>query len=62
MIDAESLSYAEAVSRQLTEILGQDLVGSYLHGSAAFDDFLPDRSDIDLLAVCELPLSPEPSV
>jgi Domain of unknown function (DUF4111)/Nucleotidyltransferase domain len=38
-------------------MLGRDLVGLYLHGSAAFGDHHPDRSDIDLLAVCAAPLA-----
>ena len=33
-----------------------DLVGLYLHGSAALGDYHPDRSDVDLLAVCVAPL------
>lgn len=58
-LDDRGQTYAEAVNRQLTEILEQDLVGVYLHGSAVFDDFTPGRSDIDLMAVCELAISSE---
>jgi hypothetical protein len=37
--------------------LGRELIGLYLHGSAAFEDYHPDRSDIDLLAVCNTALA-----
>ncbi|HEY2790177.1 MAG TPA: aminoglycoside adenylyltransferase domain-containing protein [Gaiellales bacterium] len=39
------------------ETLGTDLIGLYLHGSATLGDYDPARSDIDLLAVCEAPLT-----
>jgi len=35
----------------LSEILGNQLIGVYLHGSLALNDFKPDRSDIDLVVV-----------
>ena len=35
------------------EILGKELVGVYLHGSAAMGCFNPDKSDLDLLVVVE---------
>jgi hypothetical protein len=38
------------------ELLGEDLVGVYLHGSPAFGCFNPARSDIDLLAVTKGPM------
>ncbi|MCA1695715.1 MAG: nucleotidyltransferase domain-containing protein, partial [Actinobacteria bacterium] len=34
-------------------LLGQALVGVYLHGSLAYGCFNPDRSDLDLLALSE---------
>jgi Domain of unknown function (DUF4111)/Nucleotidyltransferase domain len=49
-------AYAGAVAETLQATLGGDLVGLYLHGSAALGDYHPDRSDIDLLAVCAAPL------
>lgn len=37
--------------------VGDDLVAVYLHGSLAMGCFNPDRSDINLLAVAESPMS-----
>jgi predicted nucleotidyltransferase len=34
-----------------------DLVGVYLHGSAAMGAFVPTRSDVDVLVVAQGPLS-----
>jgi hypothetical protein len=48
----------ELVSRNLTA-LGRDLIGVYLHGSAAMDAFVPSRSDVDALAVAASTLSSE---
>ena len=39
----------EAVVREYRRILGRNLAGIYLHGSAAFGCFLWQTSDIDLL-------------
>jgi streptomycin 3"-adenylyltransferase len=41
------------------EIMGDDLLGLYLHGSAAMGAFEPARSDIDVLGVSHGPLSSE---
>ncbi|MFN8439718.1 MAG: GNAT family N-acetyltransferase [Caldilineaceae bacterium] len=38
---------------QIKQLLGNDLVGAYLHGSMSFGCFNPNRSDIDLLVVTE---------
>ena len=35
------------------EILGENLIGIYLHGSMAMRCFNPDKSDIDLIIVIE---------
>ena len=39
------------------EILGDNLKGVYLHGSAVMGCFHPEKSDIDLIIVTERPLS-----
>lgn len=37
------------------EILGNNLVGLYLHGSLALGGFNPRRSDVDYIAVMQAP-------
>jgi hypothetical protein len=44
---AQLKSFQDAVQ----QIVGQDLIGIYLHGSLAMGCFNPQRSDVDLLAV-----------
>ncbi len=43
----------------IQQALGDGLVGVYLRGSLALGDFAPDTSDLDFLAVTELPVSGE---
>ncbi|MCC6945321.1 MAG: DUF4111 domain-containing protein [Thermomicrobiales bacterium] len=45
------------ITARLDGILGANLIGLYLTGSLAYDDFLPGRSDIDLQAVVRAPLT-----
>lgn len=40
-------------------LLGDNIVGIYLFGSLSYDDFNPDRSDIDLSIVVKIPLTPD---
>ena len=40
----------------LRDALGPALIGVYLHGSATLGDYDSARSDIDILAVCAVPL------
>jgi Domain of unknown function (DUF4111) len=49
------------MTRQTESVLGANLVGLYLHGSAAQDDFRLDASDVDLLAVTHGPVD-EPAL
>jgi len=51
MTDAQEV--AAAVTTGLVEELGPRMLGLYLHGSFVGGDFLPERSDIDLLAVLD---------
>jgi len=51
LLDPESAVYVEAVASRLRGVLGEDLIGVYLHGSGALGDFTPERSDVDVLAV-----------
>ena len=45
--------WVEGVKR----LLGEKIVGLYLSGSLAYGDFMPERSDIDLQAVVQNPLT-----
>ena len=49
--------YGDAVAASLKEVLGQNLVGVYLHGSAVLGGFDPAHSDVDILTVASVPLS-----
>jgi len=52
-INAVLCAWVEGVKR----LLGKRIVGLYLSGSLAYGDFVPERSDIDLQAVVQNPLS-----
>jgi predicted nucleotidyltransferase len=43
----------------MKRLIGENLVGVYLHGSLAMGSFNPDKSDIDFLVVTRTKLSPE---
>jgi len=53
VLDQACRRYVLAVTAALHDELGPELVGTYLHGSAILGDFVPGRSDIDMIAVCE---------
>jgi len=44
--------YVEEVARRLRAVLEGDLIGVYVHGSATTGEFVPSRSDVDVLVVC----------
>lgn len=48
--------YLAALVRILDERLADRLVGAYLHGSAVLGGWHPERSDVDVLAVCAAPV------
>jgi streptomycin 3"-adenylyltransferase len=52
-------AYLAELVRVLSGRLDTGLVGVYLHGSAALGGWHPDRSDVDVLAVCAAPLAPD---
>jgi hypothetical protein len=43
--------YLDEIVRELSAAIGGDLVAVYLHGSAAMGEFVPSRSDVDVLVV-----------
>ena len=49
--------YLAELAQRFEDLVGDSLVGVYLHGSAALGDFSPARSDLDVVAVVDRPLS-----
>jgi Domain of unknown function (DUF4111) len=47
----DAARYAEALAHGCAEALGEAAAGTILHGSLTLDDYVPGRSDIDLLVV-----------
>ena len=45
------MAYLERLSRAVIDSISPGLVGLYLHGSLALDDFVAGKSDVDLCAV-----------
>jgi SulP family sulfate permease len=50
-IDHPTAAFVEEAARRAMDVLGEDLVGAYLHGSGARGGFVPGHSDIDILIV-----------
>lgn len=46
-----------ALTRGITDMLGDNVIGIYLFGSLTYEDFNPNRSDIDLLVIVKQLLS-----
>ena len=55
----EYTSLLTAISDRYHKLLGENLVGIYIHGSIAFGCFNWERSDIDFIAVVNAPLHQE---
>jgi predicted nucleotidyltransferase len=47
------------LQKEITNIIEENLVGSYLHGSLAMGGFNPDTSDIDIMVVTDKPIKLE---
>ncbi len=56
-LDEASSSYAQSVQDVLSAELGDELMAVYLYGSALSEEFLPGRSDLDLVTVIRTWLS-----
>jgi hypothetical protein len=54
-----ALAFAARAASECSDVLGDALVSVILHGSLTLDDFVPGRSDIDLLVVVGEPLDDE---
>jgi predicted nucleotidyltransferase len=53
----EASRFAERLARACSRALEETVAGVILHGSLTLDDYLPGRSDIDLLVVVQNPLT-----
>src|SRR5215469_10085390 len=49
----------DEIVAEFKHLLGENLVGVYLHGSLAMGSFNPDSSDIDFLVVAKEKLPPQ---
>jgi predicted nucleotidyltransferase len=52
-----ALRFAEELARACAGALGETVAGVILHGSLTLDDYVPGRSDLDLLVVVGEPLN-----
>ena len=59
MLSLQTENLINGFVEQSKEILQDNLVGVYLHGSSVMGCFNPEKSDIDLIVVVERPL-PDP--
>ena len=57
MIDAATERYTLDVASAMAGVLGSQLAGVYLHGSAVLVGFDARRSDVDILVVCDGPMT-----
>lgn len=57
-VDAVSQGYLSAVLGVIAEEVGRDLVGCYVYGSALTAEFVPGRSDLDMIALTRSWMSP----
>ena len=53
----DPVDFAQALAARLSGILGEGLLGVYLHGSAALGGWNVERSDVDVLAVSKRKLT-----
>ena len=53
------MAFAERLASRCCDVLGDAVVAVILHGSLTLGDFVPGRSDVDLLAIVEEPLDNE---
>ncbi|GBD85783.1 streptomycin 3''-adenylyltransferase [bacterium BMS3Abin02] len=57
-VDVDITSWVESLVAGIADVLGDELVGVYLHGSLAMGGYYRPKSDLDLLIVCSTPLGP----
>jgi len=49
--DQHTKRYLEDVVNRLREILGDQIIGVYMQGSYSLSDYIPGKSDLDMIAV-----------
>jgi predicted nucleotidyltransferase len=59
ILDSRTSAYTEALVGRVRQELGDDVIGIYLFGSAALQDYRPPRSDLDVAVVAAGPLTDE---
>lgn len=59
MTEDEALAFADGLAGRCSGALGDAVASVILHGSLTLGEFVPHRSDIDLLVVVEQPLGDE---
>jgi hypothetical protein len=57
VVPPEVAEYGREAAARLRRVLADDLVGVYFVGSVALGDYIPGRSDIDMVAVTDRPIS-----
>ncbi|CEG23406.1 Streptomycin 3''-adenylyltransferase [Planococcus massiliensis] len=55
-LSSEMENYLKQLKDGLESILGDEITGTYVHGSLALGGFNPERSDVDLMVVVRNPL------
>jgi hypothetical protein len=58
MLPPRHEQYVQEVADRLRAALGENLLAVYLIGSGALGNWVPKRSDVDVMAVCADPLAP----
>jgi hypothetical protein len=56
--DPRTIAYLDELAGRLAHLLGPQLTGVYAGGSLALGAYRPPRSDLDVAAVIEMPLTP----
>jgi Domain of unknown function (DUF4111)/Nucleotidyltransferase domain len=51
------LAFAETFAASCARTIGESVAGVILHGSLTLDDYVPGRSDVDLLVIVDDPLT-----
>jgi hypothetical protein len=53
-----SKDYIDELLLRIKSIIGENLIGLYLIGSVSMEDYVDDKSDLDVIGIIKSPLSP----